>query len=217
MLKVAFFVFGNELIAQIVDMSEGIRNNKRFTASNGIHIVSSDCPDITTDTLYIRGCDKSRDNELIFYRCANNREAMEKAKAIMLAVKEATKNENSVMLVTEKDFFDTVELNGTLKINMLKWQNSLIIKIIDINDNDRGTKSITHNRLIIKSASHPQLSETTLYVRGTHNKYDNEVLHLSFSSSLGVKKFADNIISGVKKWNDSTENTVQFYDFIPIF
>lgn len=216
MLKVVLLTMGNVLCARITDMSEGIRGHLDFTASNGYKIISSVRPDFDGRTLFIRGNNRDRDNDIIFSKHGNSSEAVLFANKIISAITEFTKNDNSAILIEERDLFNVVNIDGTLKLNMLKWDNWLFVKIVDMDDKDRGNKRIGYNNIIIKSANHPQLTKDTLFVRGMFSGRDNEVSYCHFDSFSEIKTFVDNIKTGVNIWNNSTENTVQFYDFIPI-
>ena len=217
MLKVVFLTMGNVLCARITDMSEGIRGNLSFTASNGYRIRSYERPDFDERIFYVRGNDRDRDNDIIFYKCRNSSEAVLFANKIISAITELTKNDNSAILIVEKDLFNVVNIDGTLKLNMLKWDNWLFVKIVDMDDKDRGNKRISHNNITIKSANHPQLTENILFVRGTYKSRDDEISYYRFDSFSEIKTVVDDIKAGVNIWNNNTENTVQFYDFIPIF
>lgn len=217
MLKVTLLVVEEYIFAQVISMSNGLRGRARFVASNGFEIQSSGCPELRYEKLYICGNDTTQDNNIIYYRYEDNDNAMDMANKIALAIKQFTKNEHSVMVFTESDIFDTVNTNGTLKLNMLKWGCMLITKVVDMAEKDRGIKAISYKNIKIKSGNHPQLTPDVLFVRGTYKRYDNDILYERFETTSKLKEYVDNITVAVKMWNNSTENTVQFYDFIPIF
>ena len=217
MLKIALMVWNNNVICKILDMDEKLRGKCNFQSENKISILSVSCPAITSSALFIRGSDRSKDDNISICVCENKTMAFKHANAISESVKEFNKiygYKKECVINIQNPFEETKPTNEKLKINILKWQNSLLVQVVDIGEVDRGRKSITFDNFTLKSVSRTEAHNSrTLFVRGTEKSRDNEISMINFNDFINTQKYINNVIKATKLWNCSSEDYVQVVDF----
>lgn len=89
MLKIKFWRIENVILMKILEQGDEIERGRfKFKASNGITLASSDNPQIIAERLFIRGKDKSDDENVVACEYTTTETAKELLKNHIEAVKE---------------------------------------------------------------------------------------------------------------------------------
>lgn len=217
MLKIALMIWDNNIICKILNMEETLRGRCDFTAKNGISIHSCTCPAIDKSNLFIWGNNSERDNSIISYHCKTRTSAFKYAKKIIAAVNEFNKKsgyKDECVINIQNPFLNSRYENKSLKINILKWENSLIIQVVDIKNSDRNNKCIYFDNFTMQSRHYTSALSNALFVSGDDIFLDKCVAIINFKTYAETQNYIEKVIEGTKIWNNTTENHVKITEVI---
>lgn len=76
-LEIELFRYGSLVFGKVLHMDEALRQNESLYEESGFKISSVDHPDIDRYTLWVRGSDKSADNDVMYMHFESQFEAIE--------------------------------------------------------------------------------------------------------------------------------------------
>lgn len=205
----------NGLIFQILQQPEALRELglNQFKASNGWVIEAMNHPaiEVTSKRIFLRG-EHTEHDHMISLIITSSRQSYQE---ILVAFEEFVRSPTYLNLTDtveqqQKRQFESNLISfddGNLIIRLEKAENSLIFQLLAAPEELRGwpAHTITSPYLAVSSAAFPQLTASTLYLRGSDKEKDKTTTVCECTSNSTRDKLYNKVIDTIQILIESSE------------
>lgn len=90
-----------------------------------------------------------------------------------------------------------------IRIKLEKWENSVLLQVLEMNEELRGKGCIyTNNQMELLSKAHPELSPVGLFIRGVDKDTDHQICIKHFSNNKSRDEYYERISTLISDYNN---------------
>lgn len=213
-MKYEFMRKGNVVLGRVLEQDESTRarwaNDTALYIDDetGIEVRSLTCPELLSDTIYLRGCNPDLDNKYIAYESIDE----DAAKKYFNRVKTTLEHYNKYLKdnAIEHDDINTEHIEkktvgdpDILLVEFVRMYEKVLMKILFQNKEIIGRHPsfvAPSSYMVICTCNTPELNVDKVFLRGVNDEFDNDIVSIDLDDENNAKKYFDDVCYAVSRY-----------------